>query len=68
VDTEKVWAVSVPLAFAAIFVSLFAFAVPAWTDAANVQKQEETEQRQACADSGGTWLERSGDKMCIGSK
>ena len=67
-DSEKVWAVSIPLALAAILVSLFAFAVPAWTNAANVQKQEETNQRVACATSGGSWIEMYGDRLCVGSK
>lgn len=55
-DSDIIWAVTVPLALAAVFVSLFAVAVPSWNAAATEQKKEDTVRIEQCAENGGNWV------------
>ncbi len=55
-NPDIIWAVTVPLAIAAVFVSLFTVAVPSWNAAATDQKKEDTVRIEQCAKNGGNWV------------
>lgn len=61
-------ALSIPLGIAAIFVVLFAWAVPSWNAAATDQKKEDTIRIETCVENGGTWLGLNGGSCIITSE